>query len=242
MKKIIAIILLIVLCAAAVPAAASKYTTVAPVILDGLEWGATANETLLALRAAGYIAEDMGVRAPSICDPNGVFEGMKLKFRPKRASWIVNDPTPEHSKFPFTMCTWDDKEGFTMIQDHSNDPKNQAGLTVFTFPGEDLITDIFGLEVDELHICFTAETPKVHLVEIDIKYKWDSFDEKKLRKNLGRLFGTQDFKYTDAFDDDVWIWRGKDKTALFMDAKEVVFVYLPGLLDPEKTYGYNMNK
>ena len=43
MKKIIAIILLIVLCAAAVPAAASKYTTVAPVILDGLEWGATAN-------------------------------------------------------------------------------------------------------------------------------------------------------------------------------------------------------
>ena len=238
MKKIVSILLLIVLIiAAAVPATASKLTTVKPIILEGLEWNDSANNTLIALRAAGYIAEDMGIRAPHICDPNNVFVGMRLKFRPRRASWIVNDPTPEHSKFPYTMCTWDDKEGFTMIQDHSNDPKNQAGLTVFTIPGEDMISDIYGFEVDELHICFNAETPetpKMHLVEIDIKLKRDGFDEKKLRQKLGRIYGTQDYKYTDAFDDDVWIWKGKEKTALFMDANELVFVSLPGLLHPDK--------
>ncbi len=104
MKKIVSILLLIVLIiAAAVPATASKLTTVKPIILEGLEWNDSANNTVNALRAAGYIAEDMGVRAPSICDPNNVFVGMRLKFRPRRASWIVNEPTPEHCRFHYTM-------------------------------------------------------------------------------------------------------------------------------------------
>lgn len=234
MKKIVSILLLIVLIiAAAVPAAASKYTTVAPIVLDGLEWNMEAVDAVLALRAAGYVPEDYVIRRPEITDPKGIYH-KRPRFTPKRASWIINDPTLRHSKFPYTMNTFDEDRGYTFIQDHVNRPKEDDGLLVYTIPGEDMIKDIFGYKVDALHICFTSATPQTHLVEIDIKLVIDDeFSEHDLRAKLGDIYGVQDCKYTDGFDDFVWIWKGKEKTALFMDVNDIVFVSLPGLINPD---------